>query len=320
MSYRLVSVCIPVYNVEPEYLDQTLRSLLSQQGLFSLEIVVSDDSSKYDYRTLVPSLADSRVVFERTEKNLGMVGNWNHSVKCSSGELVMVFGHDDVMLPGSLGRFVRLFATHEKVVGCGCARQFIDEEGNLIHPPRRVNDRSNIFVEEQEYTLDHRSVTYLCLRNGNVIGEPSGFIYRRSAYDAVGGYGVDYDHAADLDFALRLSSVGQLSYVNTPLFQRRIHSDNLTSMNLLRGRVSADRERISVSHRTAVRFQSRELSSFDAFLFFSYLYDVVRGVVNRNLRLLAVGAKGAFRWVRLTPVEYFRLAREVWSCKNRDRM
>jgi len=73
------SVMIPCYNPRPDYLEQTLRSVLQQDpGTSEMQIEIIDDCSPDGAATeLVRKVAGDRVSVHREEENLGLAGIWN---------------------------------------------------------------------------------------------------------------------------------------------------------------------------------------------------------------------------------------------------
>jgi glycosyltransferase involved in cell wall biosynthesis len=91
----LVSIGLPVYNGE-KGLSRALNLLL-EQDYPNLEIIISDngstDATPYICREYVQN--DSRVKYYRSEKNLGIVWNFNQVFEISSGKYFIWAAHDD---------------------------------------------------------------------------------------------------------------------------------------------------------------------------------------------------------------------------------
>src|ERR1700722_2813640 len=84
------SVMIPCYNAQPDYLAETLRSVLQQDpGKTLMQIEVIDDASPYGTPTeLVKKIAGDRITIHREEKNLGLAGIWNRCIERAQGRWV----------------------------------------------------------------------------------------------------------------------------------------------------------------------------------------------------------------------------------------
>src|SRR5713101_8359248 len=107
------SVMIPTYNPRPDYLEETLHSVLQQDsGREQMQIEVVDDCSPgMDVAALVKAIAGERVQFSRTAKNLGLAGCWNTCIERSRGQWVHILHQDDWVLPGFYARFEALIKT-----------------------------------------------------------------------------------------------------------------------------------------------------------------------------------------------------------------
>ncbi len=313
-----ISACIPVYDAPPDYLRAAIDSALSQRGDFELEIVVSDDASVADYGLLERSYLGKPVAFYRNERNLGMAGNWNAAVSRSDGQLIIVVGHDDVLGEGMFAAYHDVFTTHPDVVLCSSGRTFIGADGARVPVKRAVNDRSNIFQRDSLYLLEHREVVRLCLRNGNVIGEPSAVMFRRSVYDGVGGYDPAFEHAADVHFNLRAAAHGRVAYLRHPYLLRRMHGDNLTKSNRSAGKLTRDRAKLYELFSRGCRFSRRELAEFRAHLVARSAHDALQALRLGELRAGGVGLAKAARYARPTPLVYLRYLDEIRSGHNRD--
>jgi glycosyltransferase involved in cell wall biosynthesis len=96
------SVMIPAYNARPDYLEETLRSILAQApDPQQMQIEVVDDCSP-DGGPMesVRLVAGDRVKVHREPKNLGLAKIWNRCIERAQGEWVHILHQDDVVMPG----------------------------------------------------------------------------------------------------------------------------------------------------------------------------------------------------------------------------
>ena len=267
----LISLVVPVYKPTDKHLRDLVESV-REQDYRPLELVMCDDASGADLDWLLelktPGITVKRSV---NEHRAGMVGNWNAAVRHSSGEFVIVLHQDDLLTSASVKLLSDALRSDASVVAVGSAPTFIDAEGNVLERKLRVSHRSRIFVLQDSYRLDSQLLTYLSLRNGQALGEPSAVMFRKDAFLQIDGYDARYEHAADVDFALRLASVGDVIYLNQRLFLRRWHHSNLTHHNRASGLVARDRrilyrhyaDRLKRKERTRVRAAMVSYAFFD---------------------------------------------------------
>src|SRR5687768_14054171 len=77
------SVMIPTYNPIPQYLEQSLNSVLEQHpGRNEMQIELIDDcSSSFDPEGLLKKVRDDRVSCYRQKHHVGIGRNWNACIE-----------------------------------------------------------------------------------------------------------------------------------------------------------------------------------------------------------------------------------------------
>ena len=99
MNQPLLHVMIPAYGKSP-YLRQTLESAVKHLPLEVPITVIEDPSSDADLENLVNEFP--RVEFYRNPTRLGIAGNFNQSIKKSTGIFTQICGSDDVFISNPL--------------------------------------------------------------------------------------------------------------------------------------------------------------------------------------------------------------------------
>lgn len=103
MSAPLVSLLIPVYNVE-KYLSQCFDSVLAQT-LRDIEIICINDGSSDSSRDIIQSYIDKDERFRVIDKqNSGYGASMNMGLDAASGKYVGILESDDFMEPDALGK------------------------------------------------------------------------------------------------------------------------------------------------------------------------------------------------------------------------
>ncbi len=102
----LVSVIIPTYKRNLDYVSNALQSVINQT-YDNVEIIVVDDSpSDYPFRdhirTFVESLKSDKIIYIRNEKNLGGSLTRNVGINASHGEYITFLDDDDEYMPGKI--------------------------------------------------------------------------------------------------------------------------------------------------------------------------------------------------------------------------
>lgn len=182
MSASTVSVVMPVYNALP-YLDVAVQSILDQK-LCDFEFVIYDDGSTDGSAERLAYWAslDRRIKLVREEVNLGPAGSSNAAVRNSSGSIVARMDSDDIAYPDRLQVQCAILAEHADVGLVGSLGDVIDANGRPVHGPQpELLARNSI----------HKPFPHTSM------------MFRRSLFDAIGGYRDECEYWEDFDFALR---------------------------------------------------------------------------------------------------------------------
>lgn len=249
-----ISVAIPVFRPRAEHLAALLASL-DAQTVPPLEVILSEDPDDDGAPLSAPEHLPSGAVIKssRNVQRLGMVGNWNRAVELSAGEVVLLIGQDDVLLPHACETHMRILRETPSASASASLPDFIDYSG-----APRVGDQRSVGVRRlvepgARYSLPYDVLATLALLYGNVTGEPCGTCFRRQAWTAVGGYSEAFRHSADIDFMLRVArECGPVLLSATALSARRLHAGNVTREHISQRISAADRARLFNEHRAAL--------------------------------------------------------------------
>jgi glycosyltransferase involved in cell wall biosynthesis len=202
-----VSVVMPVRNAG-SFLGSSIESILDQTyGDF--EFVILDDASQdgsWD-ELLAWKERDDRIRLLRSDDHLGPARCSNRVVEASKGALVARMDADDIARPDRLRRQVATFDDVPDVVLVGALAEGIDAQGRRI----RSRDASRALRRSPYSAFPHGSA-----------------MFRRDAFDAVGGYREVCDGWEDVDLFLRLQRTGTVLTIIDPLYSYRFHPSTWT--------------------------------------------------------------------------------------------
>ena len=125
------SILIPAYKAN--YLEECIKSILSQT-YEDYELIIVDDASPEDLKSIVNKFADSRINYYRNENNCGainVVDNWNICLNYSKGEYVICMGDDDKLLPNCLEEYNKLMSIYPGLNVYHGWTEIIDEKSNV---------------------------------------------------------------------------------------------------------------------------------------------------------------------------------------------
>jgi hypothetical protein len=104
-----VSVIIPFYNTRPQWLQESIQSVLAQTYT-DFEVILVDDGSTESLSSLV-SVSDERVRYVRQE-NKGAAAARNHGIRLALGQYLAFLDSDDVFLSTKLEKQVAAMDSH----------------------------------------------------------------------------------------------------------------------------------------------------------------------------------------------------------------
>ena len=129
-----VSVLTPLYNTNPIFLREMIKSMLNQTFSDFEFIIVNDSPDNNELADIVMEFNDPRICFEVNEKNLGISESRNRLFDMSRGEYLAIFDHDDVSAPTRLEKQVAYLDAHPEVGVVGTYAGILGKGRPLRHP------------------------------------------------------------------------------------------------------------------------------------------------------------------------------------------
>jgi len=209
------SIAIPAYN-RPEYLRQAIASCI-MQTVEDFEVIVSDDCSSDDLRSVADSFHDPRVKYYRTESRLKAAKNHQHAVSRSTGTYVITLNSDDLLLPKCLeiaGTALNQYLPAAAVY-FSCAR-LRGAEVQGFHSIPKIHFADVDTLRENPWLESFTNVN------------PSCCLFRRSAFDLIGGYRTNMRFAYDWEIYMRfLTAGGGVAFLPQILSIYRMHDEQM---------------------------------------------------------------------------------------------
>ena len=190
-----VSVIIPVYNGE-RYISQAIDSVLSQTHSNYEMIIVDDGSTDNTYQIIqhyIEKCQDPDLIRYIFQSNQGVAAARNQGIQTAKGELIALLDQDDVFLPEKLAHQVACFETYPDVAIVNSGWRLIDPNNNPI---------SDI---EPWHDLPDLTLAIWVTRTPIL---PSALMFRRHAWERVGGFDPRFNGVDDVDFIWRLALQG----------------------------------------------------------------------------------------------------------------
>jgi glycosyltransferase involved in cell wall biosynthesis len=221
MNQPFVSFIITSYN-QAEYLEETLNSIVSQEGDLSYEMIIIDDCSKDGSADLIKSWIDrlkpekSKVIFNET--NIGLCKTLNKAISVSTGEWIKYIACDDIVETNYLLEIKDYLDRRNHEVA------FICTDMSIINSSGEVLQNSN--WEYSQVQVDENDINdFEKLLKGQYLNTPS-VIYKKSLWEKIGGYDENLIFE-DWDLYLRAKKIAQFGVIKKSLVRYRIHNHNM---------------------------------------------------------------------------------------------
>jgi glycosyltransferase involved in cell wall biosynthesis len=237
-----VSVCIPLYQ-KVRYIGRTIDSVLAQT-FTDFELVVLDNGSTDGSGEVVATYEDPRIRVVRHAETVPMIDNFNAAVSHTRAPLVKVLLADDLIEPEALARQVAVMDAEPGVSLVSSRHHLIDDRDRIVARDRTL--RTPDLIGRQ----DRKAVVRRVVRHGgNPLGVPGNMLFRRSAFDAIGGFPTEDHFVLDVDLGVRMTAVGDFYGLPETLarFRLAVGSDG-----------AADRRRNLRAQRQFIRVLQRD--------------------------------------------------------------
>ena len=204
----LVSVIMPTYNSNPQWLSEAVESLRNQVYPF-WELCIADDASTQvetiSYLKKIQAL-DSRIkVVFRTE-NGHISQSSNSAISLASGVFLAFLDHDDLLTRDALFRIVSAINQHPEAALIYSDEDKLDNKGNYTDPYFKCDWNYSLFLSQN--MISHLGV------------------YRTDIVRAIGGFRQGFEGSQDYDLALRFIErvkSHQIIHIPKVLYHWRIH-------------------------------------------------------------------------------------------------
>ncbi|MCR4674300.1 MAG: glycosyltransferase [Lachnospiraceae bacterium] len=217
-----VSVCVPAYNNE-DTIVETLECVLNQTYRDLELIVVDDNSSDATYeviRNFARERNDNRLKIFQNKENLGMAGNWNYCLSLCDGEYLRLLCGDDLIDDDLVRREVEILDQYPTVQMVSSDTRFVGLDGHLGGQYKRYH---------KSKVTEGRKAVLFSFFTRDYLGAPLANLFRREAYEKVGGFDRNFSYIIDYDFFTAIALLGNIYILHEPLNFFRLRPTSNTS-------------------------------------------------------------------------------------------
>lgn len=208
------SILTPLYNTDLTFLNEMVTSV-QKQTYPCWELCLCDGSdekhSEVGEVCLRMAEKDSRIKYQRLEKNEGISANTNACIAMASGDYFGLLDHDDCLHPSALYRAMKAICEEQADFIYTDEAKFTDDPQKCFAPNFKPD-----FAKD-----DLRAHNYICHFT----------VYSRELLEAVGGnYRPECDGSQDHDIVLRMSEKAKkIVHIPQILYFWRVHKGSVSA-------------------------------------------------------------------------------------------
>ena len=206
-----ISIVTPSYN-QGSYIEQTIQSVISQEGDFELEYIVMDGGSTDNTLEILKKYEGKLIWF--SEKDNGQSDAVNKGFARSTGDIIGWINSDDIYEPGAFSRVLSVFKKAPKTKWVYGKCRIIDENNREIR--RLITLYKNILLWRYSYNM---------LLAENYISQMTVF-FRREILDTVGYLDVNEHMVMDYDYWLRIGKRYAAGVIHEYIADFRWHTES----------------------------------------------------------------------------------------------
>ena len=205
----LISIIMPTYNTNHNYLTECIDSVISQ-SYPNWELCIADDfSTDEEVRSIIKRFKekDKRIKYHFRESNGHISLTSNDAIKLATGDYIALLDHDDLLHKHAL-----FFVTKAILENNNPNLIYSDEDKYFESEGRNYPHFKPDFNEDLFYSYNY--ISHLG-------------VYKKSVVDEIGGFRVGFEGSQDYDLALRVishSKKNKIIHIPIVLYHWRVHS------------------------------------------------------------------------------------------------
>jgi glycosyltransferase involved in cell wall biosynthesis len=202
-----VSVVMSVYN-GAQTLASTIESVLGQTGCDFEFIIVNDGSTDASGKILDEYASKDKRLRVIHQENTGLTRALIVGCSAARGEFIARQDCGDWSLPQRLSLQSAMLSARDELIAISCNAQFYGEKGDFLFSTEMVDSDLCLQVKPD-------------VKPAGFTGPPhhGSVMFRRSTYELVGGYRLEFYFAQDLDLWVRLVEHGEFAVLPEALYR-----------------------------------------------------------------------------------------------------
>jgi GT2 family glycosyltransferase len=227
-----ISVVIPTFN-RARHVQEAVGSVFAQT-FTDYEVIVVDDGSTDGTEQALKEFREQSNFYYTFQPNQGRSTARNRGIDLSKGDFLLFLDSDDLLLRDALGDLyscAEVTPSASMIVG---KTEFVDEHGRMLSslsPSIKGSGRMD---------------GYLSLIRERFALLPGTFLIRRQDLLKIGVFDPKTEPCEDYDFSLRVALNADVSCIDKPVVQHRMHSTNTPETDIFSGNLKVCRKHLEL--------------------------------------------------------------------------
>ncbi len=189
-----ISVIIPTYNSQ-RYIKESIQSVLNQNYLGNLEIIISDDGSSDNTLDIARSFGKKVNILTKSNDcvSQGASGARNRGINSATQEYIAFLDSDDFYLPNHLNRSASILEINPSIGFVFCRTIEIKEE---------LGKRK--YRHWTHHHITKNDILNPAVSRGHIVNTNS-LLFKKIVFDNVGNFNETYSNGEDSDMWMRIS-------------------------------------------------------------------------------------------------------------------
>lgn len=226
-----VSIVLPSLN-NRQYLEERFETILNQT-FTDWELVIIDNYSDDGAWELIKEFAqrDTRFRISQAPRE-GIYINWNNCIRLARGEYIYIATNDDTMTPDCLEKMVKALEQYPDCEICHVKCKIIDGKGKELKGYWEKLPASQFYGDLMNKShirfAPYDGILYCAL--STVYFGPLQLLIRRSVFDKVGFFPLEWGSEGDFEWGMRAALVCNTIHIPETLVAWRIHPQQSTNI------------------------------------------------------------------------------------------
>lgn len=222
------TVILPVYN-GAALIRETIESIIIQEG--DWELIIQDDCSTDGTYDVVKPYLSEKLRYFKNERNVGVMEAINNGIMNSTGEIIRLFSHDDLMLQNDILIHDKYLESNIDVDICFSNYYKVNSQGS-------ITGRSDVDDFERNKIMPRKMAGYNAARYlfqfGCISGTQSNITFRRVIYRPE-FFNAKFKYTGDFYFLATAGTEFSIGFITETTCKIRFHDSNTSLLGYSAG-------------------------------------------------------------------------------------